>query len=182
MGVKIFEDKGKVKLTGTHHMRCISYKKTMSDKKEIQILRLQKEDLRQFVELIKLFEEVFEMENFSIPNDRHLQELLNRDDFDAFVAKKNGLVVGGLTTYLLKQYYSEKPIAYIYDLAVNINYQRQGIGKRLIEEDKNYYLAKGFEDMFVQAEIEDDHAIEFYRSTSPSEEKQIIYFSYSLNK
>ncbi len=151
-------------------------------KDKAKIIRLQKEDLDQFVDLTKLFEEVFEIENFSIPKERHLKELLCRDDFDAFVALKYNLVVGGLTTYILKQYYSEKAIAYIYDLAVHLNHQRQGIGKNLIEEAKKFYSIKGFEDMFVQAEIVDEHAIEFYRSTNPSEEEQIVYFSYSLNK
>ncbi len=148
----------------------------------VKIDRLGSEELDKFVDLIKLFGEVFEMKDLSLPGEKHLQKLLSRSDFDAFIALNNNKVVGGLTIYLLDQYYSEKPLAYIYDLAVRTNDQRQGIGKKLIEEVKKSYKLKGFQDVFVQAEEVDKHAIEFYRSTDPSEEEQLVYFSYSLNK
>lgn len=99
---------------------------------EVQVKRLEVGNLKEFVDLIKLFEEVFEMKNFSIPDEMYLREFLNRTDCDVFVAFKNKTVVGGLTAYFLEQYYSKKPIAYIYDLAVVTNLQRQGIGKKLI--------------------------------------------------
>ncbi|MGD1890414.1 MAG: GNAT family N-acetyltransferase [Cyclobacteriaceae bacterium] len=154
----------------------------MSIKEPVKIKRLQAGDLNKFADLIKLFEEVFEMENFSVPTVKHLQNLLNRTDFDVFVAFKNDLVVGGLTTYVLEQYYSEKPLAYVYDLAVDTNLQRQGIGKKLMEEVNKFYKEKGFEEIFVQADKIDDYAIEFYRKTNPSTEGQVVNFSYLLNK
>lgn len=154
----------------------------MGSKEPIEIRRLHREELKLFVELIKVFEEVFEMPNMSIPSERHLQKLLNRKDFDAFVALNHNTVVGGLTTYLLEQYYSEKPLAYIYDLAVYVDHQRQGIGTQLVTEVKKFYSMKGFEELFVQAELADGHAIEFYRATGPSEEEQTVYFAYPLDK
>ncbi|GAB5408531.1 MAG: hypothetical protein BalsKO_08960 [Balneolaceae bacterium] len=153
----------------------------MSIVEHIRIRKLQEDDLDLFVELIKLFERVFGMDNFSIPSEKYLQSLLQNNGFDVFIAYKNNMVVGGLTTYILPQYYSKKPIAYIYDLAVDNDYQRQGIGMKLMEEVKKIYLVKGFEDVFVQAEMIDKHAIEFYRANNPSEEEQVTYFSYSLN-
>ncbi|KAA1243273.1 GNAT family N-acetyltransferase [Aquimarina sp. RZ0] len=154
----------------------------MSNEESVNIKRLEEGDLNSFVDLVKLFEEVFEMENFSIPDTKHLQRLFNQNNFDVFVAFKDNKVVGGLTIYILEQYYSEKALAYIYDLAVAAKYQRQGIGKKLIEEVKILYKMNGFEDMFVQAEKVDKQAIEFYRKTNPSEEEKVVYFSYSLNK
>lgn len=151
-----------------------------SKQEETQILRLQQNDLERFVDLIKLFDKVFDMESFSWPQESHLRELLNKDDFEVWVALKSNTVVGGLTTYLFKQYYSEKPIAYIYDLAVAEDHRRKGIGKNLIETVKKCYAMSGFEDIFVQAETVDKNALEFYRSTNPSREEKMIYFSYSL--
>lgn len=148
----------------------------------IQIKRLQEGDLNEFIDLILLFEEVFEMKNFSIPDSRHLKNFLGRNDFEAFVAVKNGSVVGGLTTYVLEQYYSKKPLAYIYDLAVGIKFQRQGIGKELIAETSRYYTGRGFEEVFVQADKVDGHAIDFYRKTNPTEEEQVVHFYYTLDK
>lgn len=147
----------------------------------VKIIKLQEEDLGRFIELVKLFERVFERENFSIPGSTYLQKLLKRPDFDIFVALKNDIVPGGLTIYALEQYYSEKPLAYLYDIAVDTPYQRQGIGKKLMEEVKMYYKQKGFEELFVQAEKTDEHAVDFYRKTHPSGEDHVVFFTYTLN-
>jgi len=154
----------------------------MSIGEPVKIKRLQDGDLDQFVDLVKLFEKIFEMENFSFPSKKHLQDLLHRTDFDVFVAFKNDIVVGGLTIYILEQYYSEKTIAYIYDLAVDSDLQRQGIGMKLMEEMNKFYKGKGIEEVFVQADKIDDHAIEFYRKTNPSTEEQVVHFSYLLHE
>ncbi len=132
--------------------------------------------------LVKLFGEVFEMKDFSLPQPNYLQNLLERPNFDVFVALDNNHVVGGLTTYVLEQYYSEKPLAYIYDLAVASNLQRQGIGKQLIAEVNAFYTKKGFEEMYVQADKVDAHAVDFYRKTMPTEEVPVINFNYTLHK
>lgn len=149
---------------------------------QIKIERLKKGDLAKFIELVRLFEVVFEMKDFSIPDSKYLNGVLNRNDFFVFVAIFEGKVVGGLTTYVLMQYYSKKPLAYIYDLAVDTNHQRQGIGKKLISATNEFYKKKGFEEVFVQADKVDEYAIDFYRSTKPAEEEQVVHFSYSLNK
>ncbi len=98
-----------------------------------------------------------------------------------FVALSNGAVVGGLTSYILAPYYSEKPLAYIYDLAVLTSYQRKGLGKMLIANITDHCQKQRFEGIFVQAELVDEHAIDFYRSTGGIEE-QIAYFYYDLNE
>lgn len=56
------------------------------------------------------------MRNFKRPPWEHWQQLLQKDNFFAVVAKVDHQIVGGLTVYVLDQYYSEKPLAYIYDL------------------------------------------------------------------
>lgn len=149
---------------------------------QVEIVRLRKGDLARFLDLIKLFEVVFEMENFSIPESRHLQKVLNRKNFFVFVAILENKVVGGLTTYVLDQYYSKKPLAYIYDLAIDIGLQRQGIGTKLISVVNDFYKKRGFEEVFIQVDMADKYAIDFYRSTKPDEEEQVLHFSYALNK
>ncbi|MGB0523430.1 MAG: GNAT family N-acetyltransferase [Flammeovirgaceae bacterium] len=153
----------------------------MEKKISVDIRKLDKENLPEFIELIHLFEVVFEMEDFSMPNTHHLQKLLNQNNFGVFVATFNGKVVGGLTTYVLEQYYSEKPLAYIFDLAVDNELQRKGIGKKLIATVNKFYQEKGFEEVFVQADKVDDYAIDFYRKTSPSAEEEVAHFYYKLN-
>jgi len=144
------------------------------------ISKLNSQDLNQFIALIRVFEDVFEMENFRIPDENHLQNLLSTDNFHVFVSLVDNQVVGGLTAYTLEQYYSERPLVYIYDLAVQTRYQRQGIGKMLMAAINQYCREAGMEEVFVQADEVDDHAIEFYRSTGGIAEK-VVHFYYPLN-
>lgn len=149
-------------------------------KLELQIL--QSHNLDELKELILLFEDVFEMKNFKLPDETHLRKLLAKENFFAVVAKTNDKIIGGLTIYVLDQYYSHKPLAYIYDLAVLKNYQRKGVGKSLIAFANNFCKQKGFEEVFVQADKVDDYAIDFYRTTKPTNEEQVVHFYYTLNE
>lgn len=147
---------------------------------ETEIKILDATDLKDFVALLQVFEVTFEIQNFSMPDEMHLQTLLSKKDFKAIVAKQQDKVIGGLTIYILDQYYSKKPLAYIYDLAILPNYQRQGIGISLIEFLMRYCKENNFEEVFVQADKVDEYAIEFYRKTKPTSEKECLQFSYGL--
>lgn len=147
---------------------------------EFQIKKLRNIDIKLFTDLIKLFEDVFEMDKINIPSEAYLIKLLENTDFHVFVALKNYKVVAGLTTYTIHQYYEEKPIAYIYDLAVDTIHQRKGIGRKLIEENNKYFKNKGFQEVFVQADKVDNYAINFYRKTNPNNEDEVLHYSYIL--
>ncbi|AHM62787.1 gcn5-related n-acetyltransferase [Flammeovirgaceae bacterium 311] len=144
---------------------------------EIQIL--QPNNIEELNELISVFEKVFEMGSFERPGQAHLQNLLNKENFFAVIAKTENKIIAGLTFYVLDQYYSVKPLAYIYDLAVLQEYQRKGVGKKLINFTNEHCRQKGFEEVFVQADKGDQYAIDFYRSTKPTEEEQVVHFYYS---
>ncbi len=146
----------------------------------LQVRRLDKEDVDKFLALIQVFEEVFEMKNFTMPGEKYLQALLAKEDFFVFVALLEDKVVGGLTAYTLQQYYSERPLVYIYDLAVLSHYQRQGIGKLLMEGITTFCKGIGMEEVFVQADQVDQHALAFYQATGGIAE-QVVHFYYPLN-
>ncbi len=147
---------------------------------EVTIEKLGDRDIDKFKELIKLFEEVFEMEHFTMPDTAHLQRLLEKDGFYVFVALLGGDVVGGLTAYTLEQYYSTKPLVYVYDLAVKTVQQRNGIGKKLMAGITSYCKDIGVEEVFVQADQIDHHAVAFYRATGATPE-DVVHFYYPLN-
>jgi aminoglycoside 3-N-acetyltransferase I len=147
----------------------------------IKIVKLAPSDLDKFIQLIKVFEDVFEMQHFEMPAKPYLQQMLEKTDFFVFAALADFDVVGGLTSYTLQQYYSAAPLVYIYDLAVKTTYQRQGIGKSLIEAITAYCKGIGIEEVFVQADKIDEHAVAFYRSTGAIEE-QVLHFNYPLQK
>ncbi|HOZ84694.1 MAG TPA: GNAT family N-acetyltransferase [Niabella sp.] len=148
----------------------------------IEIKKLSPQDIDDFSELIRIFEEVFEMDNFKMPDEKHLQSLLSKPDFFTLVAKYDNKVLGGLTVYILHRYFSTKPIAYIYDIGVIADYQRKGIGKKLIAYLTNYCKENGFEDAYVDAETDDTQAVNFYRTTSFNNELQATQFTYSFDK
>ena len=145
----------------------------------IRIERLGHSDLNKFTELIRVFEDVFEMKDFQMPDEGYLHQLLKRDDFFVFVALMENGVVAGLTSYIMQQYYSKSPLVYIFDLAVKKEFQRQGIGKKLMEGNNSYCMTIGAEAVMVQADEADGYAIEFYRSTGGVGQK-VIHFDYAL--
>lgn len=150
----------------------------MSKQTEIQISVVGQNSVADFEALVAIFENVFEMEHHQRPPATYLAELLQRDDFIAVVAKHENKVVGGLTIYLLQQYYSREPLAYLYDLAVATDHQRKGIGRALIDFSRQYCWQRGCEELYVQAEAGDNHAVDFYRSTLPTAQDAVVQFSY----
>lgn len=150
----------------------------MSD--DIVIRVLDSSDIGGFTELIDVFSDVFEMKDFSRPSEAHLQKILTSANFLVLVAKKQEQVIGGLTVYILEQYYAVRPLAYLYDLAVAVQFQRQGIGRKLIAFLLDYCRQNNLEEMFVQADKVDDYALDFYRSTSPDVEEETVTYSYLI--
>ncbi|MES2678946.1 MAG: GNAT family N-acetyltransferase [Bacteroidota bacterium] len=147
---------------------------------DIEISKLDSTDIDHFSDLIKIFEEVFEWGNFSVPSRQHLQGVLENLNFLVFVAIIDKKLVGGLTAYILDRYDIEKPSAYIYDIAVLTDRQRKGIGKLLIKTFNSYCEKNGFDEVFVQAETHDIQAVNFYKATSITSQLKATHFTYSF--
>ncbi|WP_142683480.1 GNAT family N-acetyltransferase [Chitinophaga polysaccharea] len=114
-----------------------------------------------------------------MPSETHLQKVLSGETFFSFVAVYDNKIIGGLTCYILPAYYVTSSYVYIFDLAVFPVFQRKGIGRMLIESVKEYSKSLGYEEVFVQADVEDQYAVDFYRATGGFEE-QTMSFSYPL--
>jgi aminoglycoside 3-N-acetyltransferase I len=146
----------------------------------MEVIKLGSEEVSEFRALIEIFKEVFENEE-PISDNGHLAKLLSNLDFMVFVIRKNNKVVGGLTIYILHRYYSNKPVAYIYDVGITPELQGQGLGKSLIVEVCKYCKDNGFEDAYVEAESDDIDAVSFYRKTLFSSEMNAIHFTYTFD-
>ena len=145
--------------------------------KSFEIKQLTKEDLSTFNSLINLFNAVFEEETPIVGSEANSLKLLNNKSFIALVALAENEVVGGLTAYELPMYYSDSSEIFLYDLAVKPEYQRQGIGRGLIQSLRKYCIQHNIKEFFVMAHEEDEHAIEFYRSTGGKSER-VVNFIY----
>lgn len=143
----------------------------------IKIRRLGRDDTQIAGELFLLLQEIFEVENITTISNIHLTKLLENPAFFAYAAFYENELAGGLTAYELAMYDAEGSNVYIYDIAVTPRFRRKGIGKRLLAEILQHCVQNGINELFVQANKEDDHALDFYRSTGAAEEP-VIQFTY----
>lgn len=132
-----------------------------------------------FIELLRVFEAEFEMDDFRLLSPAYLQQLLQQERFWVFVAMVDEAVVGGLTAHVLPQYYTKSPQVYLYDLAVSRDYQRRGVGRQLVAEITAYCRPLGIDQVFVQADGGDQDAIDFYRATG-GRAASVVHFTYPL--
>ena len=145
-----------------------------------QIKKLEKQDLVLFQQLIRVFQDVFEMEGTTIPEDIQLAKLLENPYFIVFVICIDNKVIGGLTAYELPSYYAAQSEIFIYDIAIDPSFQRKGLGKKLLAALKEYGKEKNISVLFVDANEEDDHAVDFYHTTG-GEAAKVIQFSYYID-
>jgi ribosomal protein S18 acetylase RimI-like enzyme len=147
---------------------------------ELRYQKLAGSDIITLTELIRVYERVFEMADFLLPQDSHLQSLLDNNQIIFYTATgPDGNVIGGLTAYVMPSVYYPASEVYIYDLAVESAWQRKGIGRNLIAALKDYCKGLGCKYIFVQADLVDQHAIDFYRSTGGKQE-DVVHFDYEL--
>jgi aminoglycoside 3-N-acetyltransferase I len=146
---------------------------------EIIIKKLDGAYLMEFKELITVFRIVFEMENGQAADDDLLNKLLQNPSFICMVATINNKVVGGVTAYEMASYYGNYSEAYIYDIAVVKEYQRTGIGNKLIDALKDHCNKNNIKTIFVEANEEDTEAVSFYHRTKAVSEK-VVHFNYYL--
>ena len=147
------------------------------DPKKLEVRKLTQEDVSSFHSLVRLFNMVFEEDENAIGTEKNLLKLLSNRHFVAIAGFYENEIAGGLTAYELPMYYSDHSEIFLYDLVVKPEYQRMGVGKRLIHALKDYCVNHGINEFFVLAHEEDEHAVEFYRSTGGKSEK-VINFIY----
>ncbi|PSR56468.1 AAC(3)-I family aminoglycoside 3-N-acetyltransferase [Adhaeribacter arboris] len=119
---------------------------------------------------------------FFLPEPVAFTKVLHNPYLIVIIARANKKLVSSLTAHVLDRYDSEKPSAYVYDLAVLTSFQQKRIGKKLMATLNEYCSTKGFQEVFVQAETNDLQAVNFYRSTPLSNELQATHFTYLFSK
>ena len=163
----------------------IYYLRNMKKKQATFVItQLGKNDTGLASKLITLFAEVFEEKKTTTAKKTHLVTLLNNPAFIALVALDVTKVIGGITAYELPMLAKAKPEIFIYDVAVRDEYQRKGIGRKLMATLLALAKEKGVSEIFVTAHTKDTHALKFYRSLGGKAEKVNIFVfeGFSANK
>ena len=83
-------------------------------------------------------------------------------------------VVGGLVAYELEKFEQPRSEIYIYDLAVDESWRRQGVATALIDELRRNARERGAWVIFVQGDYGDDPALALYDKLGTREE--VLHF------
>lgn len=131
----------------------------------MEIRTLGPDDVSRMRALLGLFASAFdEAETYSArqPSDHYLRQLLASETFIAVIALHQGSVVGGLAGYVLPKFEQARSEFYIYDLAVDSAFRRQGIATALIGQLKDVARQRGIYVIYVQADHGDEAAVALY--------------------
>jgi aminoglycoside 3-N-acetyltransferase I len=114
-------------------------------------------------ELFSLMAAAFEVECGAL-GDAYVDRLLAREDFWAIAAFDGEQIIGGVTAHTLPMTRDESSEVFLYDIAVRSEHRRKGVGRRLVADLRERAAASGIGVMFVPADDEDVHALDFYRA------------------
>ena len=121
---------------------------------------------------------VFEEESEALP-DGYVDELLARRDFWIIAAEdEDGEILGGLTAHTLPMTRAAYAEIFLYDIAVRVSRQRRGVGRALVACLREQAAALGITDVFVPAENEDAHALDFYRALGGAAQ-EVTFFNFT---
>ncbi len=134
-----------------------------------------------FFDMVKVFNEEFEAEDPNYVNKENIKKLLPNKDFICLVALIDNKVVGGLTGYNLYSYSQNGSAMYVYDVAVHKSVQRKGIGTQLFNYLIEFCKIHKIPELFVQADAEDLHAVEFYKKLG-GESLKFYQFDFDLSE
>ena len=111
-------------------------------------------------------------------SEAYLERLLASPSFWAVAAFEDGRVVGGLTAHTIPMTRSQSAELFVFDLAVHEDFRRRGIGGRLVATLRALAAEAGISEVFVPADEDDTHALEFYRSLA-GRESAVSFFTWS---
>ena len=128
-----------------------------------RVVRLTSADGALAKEVFATMAAVFDEENEPL-GEAYVARLLARADFWALGALAGDEVIGGLTGHVLPMTRSESSEIFLYDLAVRADHQRRGVGRLLVNHLITAAGEAGIASVFVPADDDDDHALDFYRA------------------
>lgn len=127
------------------------------------LMRLKQGDNDLARDLFSLMAAVFE-EECEVLSNTYLDQLFACEAFWAIAAFDGDQIIGGVTAHTLPMTRTEVSEVFIYDIAVRIDHQRKGVGRQLVQNLQDMAAASGIRVLFVSADNDDLHALDFYRA------------------
>lgn len=100
--------------------------------------------------------------------DGYVERLLSDRRFWAIAALAGEELVGGITAHALPLTHNVGLALLVYDVAVSADHQRRGVGRTLMHTLQMEAASEGIQEIFVLANQEDTHALDFYRAVGGS--------------
>jgi len=144
------------------------------DDNGLEIRRLGVGDVDDARAAFKMMHRVFESEPSEL-SDNYLSELLGDASFWTLGAFEAGAPIGCITAHELAMTRHERRELFIYDLAVDTDHQRRGIGTSLVQRIVADAAAEDIDVVFVPADDEAAHALTFYESLGGRPAKVTIF-------
>lgn len=150
---------------------------------DLQVQRLAPGDIAHFRTLNAMFARAFDdPEHYAAkpPRDAYADKVLSKESIIPLVALSDGKVVGGLVAYELDKVEQERSEIYIYDLAVDDTFRRQGVATALIKHLGEIAATRGAWVIYVQADYGDEPAIALYTKLGTRED--VMHFDIAVKE
>lgn len=134
------------------------------------------ENIEELKGLITVFSLAFDSPYHT--TDDYLSSMLQNSSCVILGAVVETRVVGGLVAFAMTPIHGTKEL-YVYDIAVHPEFQKQGLGVRLMESLKQEARVRGVGTIFIEAESEDEGAVAFYRAIG-GEEVAVNHFHFTV--
>jgi aminoglycoside 3-N-acetyltransferase I len=140
----------------------------------MEIVRLTVADIALARRTFELLARVFDEQPVPL-GDAYLRMLLARPDFWALAARVDDEVLGGLTAHTLPMTRAETSELFLYDLGVRADWRRRGVGRTLVDALCDQSARAGIGVVFVPADGDDTHALDFYRALGGAEAPVAVF-------
>jgi len=130
----------------------------------VEIKRLQVNDLELVRQLIHLFQIEDDIAQPTYASKERLLELLSNPSFYMIAAFQNGILVGGLTAYILRMYKEDIAKVLLYEIEVRQEWRRQGLGTLLINHLIACARQAGAKKILIPVTNTNQSALSFYKA------------------
>ena len=140
----------------------------------LTVRRLARDEEDAALQTLQLMVDVFD-EGGSGLHREYVQRLLADVNVWLYAAFAGSVPVGGFSAHVVPMTRSMSSELFIYDIAVRADLQRQGIGRLLVDAARLDAARAGLESVWVLAEVEDEHAVAFYRRQGAEPTEAIMF-------
>lgn len=138
------------------------------------IEKASKDDKELVVELVRQLQDHAGLGDEALAVGKTFDVIINTPDFDIFVAKDRGKVIGLLTLWQRYSLFHAGKIAHIDELIIDERHRGKGVGSQLLEKAFEEAKAKGCIEIEVSTGKDNKKALRLYHKTGFKDEYVLL--------